>query len=81
MKKSLIIASGTAVAALAASQLIKKICINSSITKEEPVDENSTDKSEEAGKNDEAKKTKNHNENAVRVNNSLISIKVKLFSK
>ncbi len=81
MKKRFLVTVGITAAVLAASELSKKLCSNSCDAKAEPTDENITYKNDESAKKDEAKKSKNNNENVVRVNNSLITIKIKLFSK
>jgi hypothetical protein len=80
MKKGLMLAAGVAGTAFIVSGIMKKL---SSVKTEEgkKVDENSTDESENKEKMPNGKKTQNHNENAVRVQNSLISIKIKLLSR
>lgn len=80
MKKGLMLAAGVAGAAFIVSKVMKKF--SSAKTEEgKKVNENSADESENKEKMPDGKKRKDHNENAVRVHNSLISIKIKIFSK
>ncbi|MCM0648350.1 hypothetical protein NBE98_08175 [Clostridium swellfunianum] len=80
MKKGLIMAASIVGAALIAIEAMKKMNIKNAID-EKLMDENSADECQAINDESEVKKTNNHNENMVRVNNSLISIKIKAFSK
>jgi hypothetical protein len=80
MRKGLMLAAGVAGAVFIISEVMKKF--SSGKTEEKKiVNENSADESENKDKKPNSKKTQNHNENAVRVHNSLISIKIKLLSR
>lgn len=80
MKKGLMIAGGITGLALIASELMKNLGNNKAAEEKIP-DGNSADECGNTEKKSEGKKTKSHNESMVRVNNSLISIKLKVFSK
>jgi hypothetical protein len=85
VKKGLTIAAGIAGATFIASAIMKRLN-NTKVGEEKSADEkiqgeNTADQRESTGVKPEVKKTKNHNENMVRVNNSLVSIKIKVFSK
>jgi hypothetical protein len=80
MKKGLMLAAGVAGAAFIVSGVMKKF--SRAKTKEKKVvNENTSYESENKEKKPDSKKMQNHNENAVRVHNSLISIKIKLLSR
>lgn len=80
LKKDLLVTAVIAGTALLATELVKRLSAKKAV--EESVgNQYSIDECENAENMPKVKKTKNHNENIVRVNNSLISIKIKLFSK
>jgi hypothetical protein len=80
MKKGLMLAAGVAGAAFIVSGVMKKF--SSAKAKEKKmVNENTIDGSENKEKKPDSKKTQNHNENPVRVYNSLISIKIRILSR